>query len=828
MESRREGGLDCCNTASHPSSYPAGAFIVWSAHHLAPLVSRLRAYRRLKAGRNVTVFDARRFVELACPQRRRTDVVAADARRGGGEQASAGCPTVSRKATVFLSNANSQADNNGAQTSQTKLLATSQVWLHEMTEEEAEAAAAHEGLNPEHFPSILRAHEQCSLVTLSTSEAGQQFLRLLQLPRSQRAADSTASAVSALAEWPCYMAVHVNGELTDAELLSYLEPCAASNDLSALTKVAAPPLEHSQPPVAFLRGVRRFHRVCCPDLTELPSALAALRHFAFLERCQQRSKRSATAASDVEKQGNASARPEVAAAAAAAAPPVTTWLDEKTEASFTFSELFGGIGMFRSALERVGGQAAFAVEFAPPAQIVYALNHRCWHDCPSALQLPNAKPVAVASPIEHEVTSCPPLLVGDITEIPSAFFPRHDVLTGGFPCQSFAKAGAAAGLAAEKGWLFYEVVRVLAATKPAAFLLENVEHLVEVEAGAQLTEILRRLRHPSSTDAPAGTVEGGLESARDAISGLRGARDADDVVEYEVRHVVVDGGLVTPQTRRRVYVLGIRASQPSSGSESSSEVDCPGGGRAAAADAATEVVADALRRLERAAAASPYHCVHDLLLVPAVRDFAVQGCNGAVGCQNAGDDDASAKLRLTSAQWEAVRRSRTFRQNPLWRLCDVAGKARTLLGGYRTSYQLYSEFVPYAPAMTLQAVKNALMATDHRDECDTGRHHGVQSTRNANAAQPSEPPLRFFSIRECARLQGIDDAFRLPHDESRVGVHSLSPERAAAVEAWVPPAVLRQVPSGAVYKLIGNAVNPRVVECLGGAIAAHLRKSRDR
>jgi DNA (cytosine-5)-methyltransferase 1 len=497
---------------------------------------------------------------------------------------------------------------------------------------------------------------------------------------------------------------------------------------------------------------------------------------------------------------------------------------EQEAAAFTFSELFGGIGMFRTALERVGGRATFAVEVAPPAQLVYALNHRCWHDCPAALQLPNAKSaVSCASTMEIRDAALPPLLVRDITEIPSAFFPRHDVLTGGFPCQSFAKAGAAAGLNAEKGWLFYEVVRVLAATRPAAFLLENVEHLVEVEAGAQLEEILYRLRHPTSAPAVHSFTEGKYGSA-------------DGGVEYEVRHVVIDGGVLTPQTRRRVYFFGFRKGQGEGGGNSNSSSSSAAAPHFkyphAEESVAAGVVADALERLQQAAKTAPYRCVRDLLVVPSVKDHPVCTRDGSLRvCQQRPDDTdrCGSSLQLTPVQWEAVQRSHTFRQNPMWRVCDVNGKARTLLGSYRTSYQLYSEFIPYAPEQTLHEVLDILAMADPRAE--GGSACGKTQPRCTNTTTTIAPPLRFLSIRECARLQGIDDCFCFPHEEdSTLVLSSLAKDEEEEGEVTrrlrIPPAVLRQVPSGAVYKLIGNAVNPLVVECLGSAIAAYLQRRR--
>ncbi|KPA79577.1 modification methylase-like protein [Leptomonas pyrrhocoris] len=791
---------------SYPVSYPAGVFLVSSTQHLDRYVSSLRATRKLKAGHNVTVFDAVHFAEAAvsthCTNSAPTNTCRAT------ELATTRAISSEGVAVVHVYKDEGGEKGKPLQGEKARGLLTSHVRLHETTTDEAAAFK----VKAEELSPLASTYEVCSLVTLHGSEGGQRLHDLLRIPRAQRTGTTSA-------HWPSYMAVHVTGELSDAELLSYLRPCPSAAAAGAFDGALAPekppvqpPLPPPPPPVAFLRGVRRFHRVCCPDLKGLPSALAALRQSASLQRCRVRSEYTEL---NVVKGAD-----EPAKSAAPDAPSILQQVERRDQHGlrtapdladtatfpFTFSELFGGIGMFRTALERVGGRATFAVEFAPPAQVVYALNHSCWHDCPTRLQLPNAGGSTSPSSFSSFTPPLPALLVGDITEIPTFFFPHHDVLTGGFPCQSFAKAGAAAGLHADKGWLFYEVVRVLAATRPAAFLLENVEHLTEVEAGRQLEEILCRLRRPISAVSSPPTTPDRSDSKNSSSSDNRTDLQTPDrtgeeeAVEYEVHHVVVDGGALTPQTRRRVYFFGFRTTQRVEKEDETTDFEYPQAGEEAAAVAAA-VVTDALHRVQHVAKTAPYTCVSDLLVAPSVKGIPMPRQRTS-GCEHQPARLLTDPLQLSPAQWEAVRRSRTFRQNPLWRLCDLGGKARTLLGSYRTSYQLYSEFVPYAPTLTLQSVKDALRTTDDRSEAD------------------APPPLRFFALRECARLQGIDDAFRLPH------VEGLPASSSPRDEDAIPPPVLRQVPSGAVYKLVGNAVNPRVVECLGGAIAAYLQSRR--
>ena len=56
--------------------------------------------------------------------------------------------------------------------------------------------------------------------------------------------------------------------------------------------------------------------------------------------------------------------------------------------------------------------------------------------------------------------------------------PDFDLLCAGFPCQSFSVAGKRLGFEDTRGTLFFEVARLLAAKRPAFFLLENVPGLL--------------------------------------------------------------------------------------------------------------------------------------------------------------------------------------------------------------------------------------------------------------------------------------------------------------------------------------------------------------
>ena len=112
--------------------------------------------------------------------------------------------------------------------------------------------------------------------------------------------------------------------------------------------------------------------------------------------------------------------------------------------SFTFIDLFAGIGGIRLGFESIGGTCVFSSEWDAAAQKTYEAN---FGEKPS----------------------------GDITAIASECIPDHDILLGGFPCQPFSIIGSKKGFNDARGTLFFEIERILRAKKPKAIMLENVK-----------------------------------------------------------------------------------------------------------------------------------------------------------------------------------------------------------------------------------------------------------------------------------------------------------------------------------------------------------------
>ena len=66
-----------------------------------------------------------------------------------------------------------------------------------------------------------------------------------------------------------------------------------------------------------------------------------------------------------------------------------------------------------------------------------------------------------------------------------------DVLTGGFPCQSFTTLGSRKGVDDERtGHLFFHLRRVIGECLPRFFILENVKGLLSMDDGKLIAEMV--------------------------------------------------------------------------------------------------------------------------------------------------------------------------------------------------------------------------------------------------------------------------------------------------------------------------------------------------
>ncbi|NLE24690.1 MAG: DNA (cytosine-5-)-methyltransferase [Clostridiaceae bacterium] len=86
----------------------------------------------------------------------------------------------------------------------------------------------------------------------------------------------------------------------------------------------------------------------------------------------------------------------------------------------------------------------------------------------------------------------------DIREIDSVELPDFDILTGGFPCQSFsiiAQNPKRLGVKDERGKLFFEMCRILKEKQPKCFIAENVKGILSANKGSAFPLILEEFEN---------------------------------------------------------------------------------------------------------------------------------------------------------------------------------------------------------------------------------------------------------------------------------------------------------------------------------------------
>jgi DNA (cytosine-5)-methyltransferase 1 len=134
--------------------------------------------------------------------------------------------------------------------------------------------------------------------------------------------------------------------------------------------------------------------------------------------------------------------------------------------SFTFIDLFAGIGGFHGALSALGGECVYASEIDKDAARIYNRN---WGIQPD----------------------------GDITLAANEHnmdIPEHDVLVGGFPCQPFSKSGKQRGMDEARGTLFWNIARIIEVRRPTIVLLENVRNIAGPRHEHEWEVIIQTLR----------------------------------------------------------------------------------------------------------------------------------------------------------------------------------------------------------------------------------------------------------------------------------------------------------------------------------------------
>lgn len=85
---------------------------------------------------------------------------------------------------------------------------------------------------------------------------------------------------------------------------------------------------------------------------------------------------------------------------------------------------------------------------------------------------------------------CGEVVCGNICDIPSDQIPDHDILIGGFPCQSFSTVNPTKDPFDDRANLYKQMVRIAKDKQPKVFIAENVKGLMTLHKG----QIFKRIR----------------------------------------------------------------------------------------------------------------------------------------------------------------------------------------------------------------------------------------------------------------------------------------------------------------------------------------------
>ena len=166
----------------------------------------------------------------------------------------------------------------------------------------------------------------------------------------------------------------------------------------------------------------------------------------------------------------------------------------------TFAEFFAGIGLVRMGLERQGWEIAFANDIDPQKYEMYRS------------QFPDAE--------KH-------FLLGDINKVTADQVPTVTMATASFPCTDLSLAGGRAGIHGNHSGTFWSFIRILTdmgERRPPFILIENVVGFLSSNGGNDFKVALKALNN----------------------------------LGYSVDSFIIDAVHFVPQSRKRLFIIGIR------------------------------------------------------------------------------------------------------------------------------------------------------------------------------------------------------------------------------------------------------------------------------
>ena len=170
---------------------------------------------------------------------------------------------------------------------------------------------------------------------------------------------------------------------------------------------------------------------------------------------------------------------------------------------FTHIEFFAGIGLVRYALERRGWTLSYANDIDDKKKEMY-VGH-------------------FGDDYRFDLA--------DIHTVKSSSIPHAMLATASFPCTDLSLAGARRGLAGKQSSVFWQFVRIIeemGEARPPIIMIENVPGFLSSHGGADLKQALL------------------------ALNGIG----------YQVDAFVIDAARFLPQSRKRLFIVGVQSDEP--------------------------------------------------------------------------------------------------------------------------------------------------------------------------------------------------------------------------------------------------------------------------
>ena len=221
---------------------------------------------------------------------------------------------------------------------------------------------------------------------------------------------------------------------------------------------------------------------------------------------------------------------------------------KQKENKFTNVELFAGAGGLALGLEQAGFDNLLSNDFDKDSCNTLKINRPNWNImCEPIEDLSNRNLLDMLNLKEGEL----------------------DLLSGGYPCQSFSYAGKRLGLNDIRGTMFYYYAKVLEQLKPKMFLAENVKGLVNHDGGKTLAtminvfeEIGYRVQYKVLNAWNYGVAE---KRERIVIIGIRNdlninfeypkPHEYKPVLRDVLKNVPISEGAKYPQSKKEVFDL---------------------------------------------------------------------------------------------------------------------------------------------------------------------------------------------------------------------------------------------------------------------------------